>query len=59
VRKSDKIWFTKGKTGQTGFKNYQFDFITVARAIHWFDLEEFNSEVLRVAKTDLMGTFKM
>lgn len=50
----------KKRGEQTGFKNDEFDFIAVAQAIQWFDLEEFYPEVLGVAKNgDLIGTFKM
>ncbi|MEM7762105.1 MAG: class I SAM-dependent methyltransferase, partial [Cyanobacteria bacterium P01_A01_bin.40] len=35
---------------KTNFTERQFDLITVAQAIHWFDLEQFWSEVKRVLK---------
>lgn len=34
----------------TNFSNQQFDLITIAQAIHWFDFEKFYSEVKRTAK---------
>ena len=34
----------------TSFPNAQFDLITVAQAIHWFDRDKFYNEVCRVAK---------
>lgn len=35
---------------KTNFTERQFDLITVAQALHWFDLEQFWSEVKRVLK---------
>ncbi|MEO1053640.1 MAG: class I SAM-dependent methyltransferase [Bacteroidota bacterium] len=35
---------------QTPFEDDQFDLVTVAQAVHWFDHERFNQEVQRVAK---------
>ncbi len=35
---------------QTSFADNQFDLITVAQAIHWFDTETFFQEVARVAR---------
>ncbi len=37
---------------QTNFPNHEFDLITVAQAIHWFDIPKFYSEIRRVAQTD-------
>jgi len=37
------------------FPDHHFDLITVAQALHWFDLEKFYSEVKRVSK--LHGVF--
>jgi len=36
--------------GKTSFANNQFDLITVAQAIHWFDLDKFYSEAKRTLK---------
>ena len=36
--------------GKTSFSNDQFDLITVAQAIHWFDLDKFYKEVKRTLK---------
>lgn len=36
----------------TGFADSQFDLITVAQAIHWFDFGKFYNEVNRVLKPD-------
>lgn len=37
---------------KTNFPDNTFDLITVAQALHWFDLKEFYKEVHRVAKHD-------
>ena len=37
---------------ETIFSNHQFDLITVAQAIHWFDIQKFYDEVGRVAKVN-------
>lgn len=36
----------------TNFPDHQFDLITVAQAIHWFDIPKFYEEVKRVATND-------
>jgi len=36
----------------TDFTNDQFDLITVAQAVHWFDFEDFYREVDRILKPD-------
>ncbi len=35
---------------QTPFANHTFDLVTVAQALHWFDVDAFHREVRRVAK---------
>ncbi|MFD2573258.1 class I SAM-dependent methyltransferase [Spirosoma soli] len=35
---------------QTPFADHTFDLITVAQAVHWFDVDAFHQEVRRVAK---------
>jgi len=45
-----KITYSVERAEQTTFKNDQFDLITVAQAIHWFDFKDFNKELSRVAK---------
>lgn len=35
---------------QTVFREHQFDLITVAQALHWFDMDAFYKEVRRTAK---------
>ena len=37
---------------KTAFADAQFDLITVAQAIHWFDFEAFYKEVYRILKPD-------
>lgn len=37
---------------QTTFQDKQFDLITVAQAVHWFDFSRFNREIYRVLKND-------
>jgi Methyltransferase domain len=37
---------------KTTFPDHQFDLITAAQAIHWFDIPEFYKEVQRVGKND-------
>lgn len=37
---------------ETNFPDHQFDLITVAQAIHWFDIPKFYKEVSRVANKD-------
>lgn len=35
---------------QTSFRNAQFDLVTVAQAVHWFDFNRFYAEVKRILK---------
>ena len=37
---------------KTSFKNHSVDLITVAEALHWFDLPKFYQEVKRILKPD-------
>ncbi|MBL7815501.1 MAG: class I SAM-dependent methyltransferase [Saprospiraceae bacterium] len=48
--KADNIFYSVGKAEKTDFTEGVFDLITVAQAIHWFDFEQFYTEVQRVAK---------
>ena len=48
--KRDNIIYGIERAERTSFKADQFDLITVAQALHWFDLDGFNSEMKRVAK---------
>ncbi len=38
----------------TPFENHVFDLITVGQALHWFDFEQFNQEVKRIAKKNAL-----
>lgn len=49
VRK-DNIIYKAERAEKTSFADEQFDIITVAQAIHWFDLKKFDLEVARVLK---------
>jgi ubiquinone/menaquinone biosynthesis C-methylase UbiE len=44
------IFYSLQPAEQTNFGENQFDLVTVSQALHWFDLEEFYTEVRRVAK---------
>jgi ubiquinone/menaquinone biosynthesis C-methylase UbiE len=48
--KADNIIYRAERAEKTSFAADQFDLITVAQAMHWFDMEAFNKEVFRVAK---------
>jgi len=44
------IEYVVARAEETPFRDQQFDLITVAQAIHWFDFDAFNAEVRRVGK---------
>ncbi len=46
----ENIIYSLARAEKTSFANNQFDLVTVAQALHWFDFEKFNAEVLRVTK---------
>jgi ubiquinone/menaquinone biosynthesis C-methylase UbiE len=48
--------YKEGSAEDTGFDNGQFDLITVAQAIHWFNFETFYKEVKRILKPDGLFT---
>lgn len=48
--KSEKITYSVQPAEKTDFEDQQFDLITVAQAIHWFDFEKFYTEVKRTAR---------
>ncbi len=48
--KKDNIRYSIGAAEKTTFPDHQFDLITVAQALHWFDREIFYKEVRRVCK---------
>lgn len=50
AEQKENITYKVERTEQTGFPDESFDLITVAQAIHWFDLKAFGKEVGRVAK---------
>lgn len=45
-----RVRYSVSPAEQTSFENQSFDLITVAQAVHWFDLETFYQEVDRVLK---------
>lgn len=49
--KAENIFYTKADE-KTNFSDAHFDLITVAQAIHWFNISEFFKEAKRVAKKD-------
>lgn len=50
----NNIFYTIQRAEQTSFHDNQFDLITVAQAIHWFDFAKFYSEVKRTLKPNGM-----
>jgi len=50
AEKKENIIYKVERAEETSFQNSQFDLITVAQAIHWFDLDGFFKEAKRVAK---------
>ena len=44
------IYYSVSSAEQTAFTDNQFDLITVAQAIHWFNFDEFYAEVRRILK---------
>lgn len=49
VKKSN-IHYQQSQAEHTPFSDHTFDLITVAQALHWFDINAFHQEVRRVAK---------
>ncbi|MBX2961893.1 MAG: class I SAM-dependent methyltransferase [Cyclobacteriaceae bacterium] len=47
---ADNITYTIQPAEKTNFSDGQFDLITVAQALHWFDTTAFYAEAIRVAK---------
>ena len=47
---ADNINYSVQSAENSSFENDCFDLITVAQAVHWFDLDKFNNEVKRVGK---------
>jgi ubiquinone/menaquinone biosynthesis C-methylase UbiE len=48
--KRDNIFYSVSPAEKTSFEDDQFDLITVAQALHWFDREKFYDEARRVGK---------
>jgi ubiquinone/menaquinone biosynthesis C-methylase UbiE len=48
--KKENLVYKVERAEATNFSNDQFDLITVAQAVHWFDIPAFCKEVKRVAK---------
>ncbi|GAB2545741.1 class I SAM-dependent methyltransferase [Rufibacter soli] len=49
---SDRITYYQMPAEQTTFPENSFDLITVGQAVHWFELDKFYQEVIRVAKPE-------
>lgn len=47
---AENIRYTAQPAEKTNFADNTFDLITVAQAVHWFDVDKFNEEVKRVGK---------
>jgi SAM-dependent methyltransferase len=47
---AENIHYSRQPAEHTSFPDQQFDLITVAQALHWFDLKQFYKEVYRTAK---------
>lgn len=52
ANKKENIFYSVSPAEKTNFANHDFDLITVAQALHWFDRDKFYDEVRRVAKPD-------
>ncbi len=52
AQKKGNISYRVERAENTNFDDNQFDLITVAQAMHWFDQDVFNQEVKRVSKTE-------
>lgn len=48
------VFYSRLPAEKTSFPNNQFDLITVAQALHWFDREKFYEEVKRVSMPDAL-----
>ncbi|MBC8052705.1 MAG: class I SAM-dependent methyltransferase [Sphingobacteriaceae bacterium] len=46
----ENILYAVSRAEETDFQDNQFDLITTAQSVHWFDLDHFYKEVTRVAK---------
>lgn len=52
AERSDNITYHISRAEKTLFKDNQFDLVTVAQALHWFDISAFFKEVKRVCKNN-------
>ncbi|WP_411029136.1 class I SAM-dependent methyltransferase [Spongiimicrobium sp. 3-5] len=50
AKRANNINYSQQRAEETKFNDNIFDLITVAQAAHWFDMEGYNREFLRVAK---------
>jgi ubiquinone/menaquinone biosynthesis C-methylase UbiE len=50
AERADNIKYMVERAEKSSFTENKFDLITVAQAIHWFDMEAFNNEVYRVTR---------
>ena len=48
--KLPNITYQLGSAEKTAFENHAFDLITVAQAVHWFNFDDFYTEVKRTLK---------
>lgn len=49
---TEHVRIVKGTAEMTTLSNHCCDVITIAHALHWFDLEKFKSECIRILKPD-------
>jgi len=52
AKQADNILYKEERAEVTAFAESQFDLITVAQAIHWFDFDSFYKEVYRILKPE-------
>jgi ubiquinone/menaquinone biosynthesis C-methylase UbiE len=50
--RAENITYQISEAEKTSFESHQFDLITVAQAVHWFDFERFYKEVKRILKPE-------
>lgn len=50
--KADNIIYKVERAEETTFSDHQFDLVTVAQSIHWFDFDKFYKEIYRILKPD-------
>jgi len=52
--RANNIFYSVQPAEKTNFDNQLFDLIVVAQAVHWFDFEQFYTEVRRTSKEDAL-----